>query len=409
MFKLALRNILRSRRRTLLTLLSLGGGYLLTALQLSVTEGSYDQMLSTYTRDTTGHVQITAEGYVETPRLYDSLSLNDADLSELEAQPNVVAVTPRIESSALAYGETKSFPVDVVGIDPQREAGLSFLADKLRAGTYLTDQPDTDGYFAAMIGAQVARQLSVGVGDELVLVSQGADGSLANDLYRVSAIVGTIDSAESRRVVLPLRAAQQFYAMPGKVHRLIVLGRDYRRAPQLAEQLDGWAGQHWDDTDVGATSWQVVAADFYRTMEADKSGGQVTMVILIFLVCVGVLNTILMSVMERTGEFGVLKAIGTSPGRLFRLIMLEAGLLAILACLLALILVLPINAWFTWVGLEIEPIEFSGVLFTRYAGQMSFYVFAQPALLIVVATLIAALWPAWRAARLVPVEAMRRL
>lgn len=408
MLKLALRNILRSRRRTILTLLSLGGGYLLTALQLSVTEGSYDQMLSTYTRDTTGHVQITAEGYVETPRLYDSLSVSESDLDELETQPAVVAVTPRIESSALAYGETKSFPVELVGIDPQREAAVSFLADKVKTGTYLTAQPDAEGYFSAMIGAQVARQLALGVGDELVLVSQGADGSLANDLYRVSAIIGSIDSAESRRVMLPLRAAQQFYAMPGKAHRLIVLGHDYRRAPQLAEQLDAWAGQHWREA-VEASSWQVVAADFYRTMEADKSGGQVTMVILIFLVCVGVLNTILMSVMERTGEFGVLKAIGTSPGRLFRLIMLEAALLAILACLLALILLLPINAWFSWVGLDIEPIEFSGVLFTRYAGQMSLYVFVQPALLILMATLMVALWPAWRAARLVPVEAMRRL
>lgn len=409
MLKLALRNILRSRRRTVLTLLSLGGGYVLTALQLSVTEGSYDQMLSTFTRDTTGHVQITAEGYVDTPRLYDSLAVTESDLIELAQQPNVRKVTPRIESSALAYGETQSFPVEVVGIDPQREAGLSFLADKVKAGSYFAAQPDAEGYFSAMIGAQVARQLRLGVGDELVLVSQGADGSLANDLYQVSAIIGSIDSAESRRVVLPLLAAQQFYAMPGQVHRLIVLGNDYRRAPQLADQLHDWARQHWPDSAVEASSWQVVAADFYRTMQADKSGGQVTMVILIFLVCVGVLNTILMSVLERTGEFGVLKAIGTSPGRLFRLIMLEAGLLAVIACVLSLILLLPLNAWFTWVGLDIEPIEFSGVLFTRYSGQMSFYVFVQPALLILVATLVVALWPAWRAARLVPVEAMRSL
>lgn len=407
MLKLALRNILRSRRRTILTLLSLGGCYLLTALQLSVTEGSYDQMLSTYTRDTTGHVQITAAGYVDTPRLYDSLGVAASILDELDAQPGVVAVAPRIESSALAYGDSKSLPVEVVGIDPQREAALSFLADKIKAGRYLTDQADADGYFAAMIGAQVARQLALGVGDELVLVSQGADGSLANDLYRISAIVGTIDSAESRRVMLPLSAAQQFYAMPAKVHRLLILADDYRQATQLAAQLNDWAQQQWPDAE--ASSWQVVAADFYRTMAADKSGGQVTMVILIFLVCVGVLNTILMSVMERTGEFGVLKAIGTSPGRLFRLIMLEAGLLAIIACLLALVLLLPINAWFSWVGLAIEPIEFSGVLFTRYLGQMSFYVFVQPALMVLIATLVVALWPAWRAARLIPVEAMRQL
>lgn len=409
MLTLALRNVLRNRRRTLLTLLSLGGGYALMVLQLSVTEGSYDQMLSGYTRDTSGHVQITTAGYVQTPRLYDSLSVRDADLNALSQQPGVVAVTARIESSALAYGDTQSFPVEVVGIDPAREAELSYLTDKLNRGRYFDAAPDAEGYFSAMIGTTVARQLKLDIGDELVLVSQGADGSLANDLYTISAIVGTAESVEARRVYLPLRAAQLFYAMPGKAHRLIVLGEDYRRAPALAEQLTPWAQSHWPDIEVEANSWQVVAADFYRTMQADKSGGQVTMVILVILVCVGVLNTILMSVMERTGEFGVLKAIGTAPGRLFRLILLEAGLLAILACLAALVLIVPINAWFTWVGLDIEPIEFSGLVFTRYVGQMSFYVFAQPALLIVVATLVVAIWPAWRAARLVPVEAMRSL
>lgn len=409
MLKLALRNVLRNRRRTLLTLLSLGGGYALMVLQLSVTEGSYDQMLGTYTRDTTGHVQITATGYVDTPRLYDSLAVNDADLNALSQQSGVVAVTPRIESSALAYGETQSFPVEVLGIDPAREAALSYLTDKISQGDYFNAAPDAEGYFTAMIGVTVARQLKLGVGDELVLVSQGADGSLANDLYRISAIVGSGDSAEARRVYLPLPAAQLFYAMPGRVHRVIVLGNDYRRAAQLADRLNGWAQTQWPAADVEATSWQVVAADFYRTMQADKSGGQVTMIILVFLVCVGVLNTILMSVMERTGEFGVLKAIGTAPGRLFRLILLEAALLALMACVVAALIILPINAWFTWVGLEIEPIEFSGLLFTRYVGQMSLYVFVQPALLVIVATLFVALWPAWRAARLVPVEAMQKL
>lgn len=407
MLKLALRNVLRNRRRTVLTLLSLGGGYALMVLQLSVTEGSYDQMLGTYTRDTTGHVQITAAGYVETPRLYDSLKLTSADLDALTQVQGVMAVTPRIESSALAYGESQSFPVEVLGIDPEREAQLSYLSDKISQGDYFSARPDSDGYFTAMIGITVARQLKLGVGDELILVSQGADGSLANDLYRITAIIGSGESAEARRVYLPLAAAQQFYAMPGRVHRLIVLGNDYRRASQLATRLNDWAQQRWPDAD--ASSWQVVAADFYRTMQADKSGGQVTMYILVFLVCVGVLNTILMSVMERTGEFGVLKAIGTAPGRLFRLILLEAAVLALLACVLAMVIVLPINAWFTWVGLEIEPIEFSGLVFTRYVGQMSWYVFMQPAALVVIATLIVALWPAWRAARLVPVEAMQKL
>lgn len=410
MLKLAFRNILRNRRRTILTILSMFGGYVLMSVQLSVTEGSYDQMLDFYTRDTTGHVQITARNYVERPTLYKSVPVSREILTDLSNQPGVQAVTARIESSALAYGETRSFPVEVKGVHPRREANLSYLAEKVSEGEYLSDEPDSDGYFPAMLGAQAARQLDLGVGDELVLISQGADGSLANDLYRISAILGQPEDAEARWVVLPLAAAQSFFVMPGEAHRLIVLGRDFHQAQALETQLRNWIDNRWPDRDYQATSWQQVAKDFYRTMQADKEGGKVMLYILVFLVCIGVLNTVLMSVMERTGEFGVLKAIGTSPSRLFSLIVLETLLLAVIACGLGVLVAWPINAWFTAVGIEMaEPMEISGIVFSHYKGQLSLYVFAYPAAVILFAAVIIALMPGLRAARIVPVDAMRTL
>jgi len=410
MLKLAFRNILRNRRRTILTILSMFGGYVLMSVQLSVTEGSYDQMLEFYTKDTTGHVQITAPGYVERPTLYKSVPVSDDIMTVLGDQPGVQAVTARIESSALAYGETKSFPVEVKGVDPGREADLSYLVDKVSKGDYLTGEPDSEGYYDAMIGAQAARQLNLGIGDELVLISQGADGSLANDLYRISAILGESEDAEARWVVLPLQAAQAFYVMPGEAHRLIVLGRNHHQARTLETELQNWVDHQWPEDDYRATAWQEVAKDFYRTMQADKEGGQVTLYILVFLVCIGVLNTVLMSVMERTGEFGVLKAIGTSPSRLFWLIVLETLLLAFTACVIGVLAAWPINAWFTAVGIQMaEPMEISGIVFSHYKGQLSLYVFAYPAVVILLAAVIIALMPGLRAARIVPVDAMRTL
>lgn len=406
MLKLAFRNILRNRRRTLLTVLSMAGGYLLVAVQLSVTEGSYDQVLDFYTRDTTGHVQVTVEGYIETPTLYKAFELTDSLLQVITSVPGVQAVTPRIESSALGYGESRSFPVNVWGVDPEREAAISYLEDKVSTGHYLTSEPDAEGYAGVMIGAQVARQLSLGVGDELILVSQGADGSLANDLYRVQAILGQAGDAEERWVVMPLAAAQSFYVLPGEVHRLVILGTDYSDAQRLSQRIETAIKA----SELAVSPWQTVANEFYKTMTADKEGGMITLYVIIFLVCIGVLNTVLMSVLERTGEFGVLKAIGTSPARLFSLIVMETLLLGIIACVLGGLLALPVNLWFTLQGIALaEPMEISGIVFSHYRGQMSTYVFGFPMVVILIAAFLIAIMPGIRAARIVPVDAMRTL
>lgn len=407
MFKLAFRNLLRNRRRTVLTLLSMLGGYLLVALLNSVEEGSYDQVLNYFTRDVTGHVQIIAPGFIERPNLYRTVPANESLLNQLAEQSGVEAVTARLESSALAYGEEKSFPVAVTGIHPEREAQLSLLTEKLTAGEYLTSTVDADGLYSAMIGHMVARQLSLTLGDELVLISQGADGSLANDLYRVVAIVGDADSAEARQVFLPLVAAQAFFVLPERAHRILIVGTDYRRASALSNQLALWA-ENTPLAEAETAPWQEVARDFYETMEADREGSVFASYVLIFLVCVGVLNTVLMSVMERTREFGVLKAIGTSPLRLFSLILLETQLLAFIACAIGFLIAFPANLWLTQVGFEMgEAIEVSGILFSHYRGQMSVHVFTFPAMVIIGAAFLVALPPGLRAARLTPIEAMR--
>ncbi|MFC3852906.1 ABC transporter permease [Salinispirillum marinum] len=410
MWVLALRNILRNRRRTILTLLSMSGGYLLVSVMYSLNEGSYDQVLQYFTRDTTGHVQLTAPGYIERPNLYRTVAVSADGLSSLAALPEVHSVSARIESGALAYGEEKSLPVEVKGLIPEREAELSYLAEKITAGRYFTDQLTPDGLYEAMIGALTARQLNLSVGDDIVLLSQGADGSMANDLYRVTGILGDADAAESRWVVLPLQAAQAFFVLPEQAHRWLVVGEDYRRSEQVQQAVDTWvAGAGFTDPVVVST-WQEVAREFYELMEADKEGGMFASYILIFLVCVGVLNTVLMSVMERTGEFGVLKAIGTPPQRIFSLIVLETLLLALLGCGIGFLLAFPLNLWMSLVGVALaEPIDISGIVFSHYRGQMSLTVFLMPAQIIFVAAVLISLLPAWRASRLVPVDAMRAL
>lgn len=407
MLKLAFRNILRNKRRTLLTMLSMFGGYFLLVISISMQEGSYEQVIDFFTRNNTGHVQISAVGYQERPTLYKTVTATDEFYQELMVQPNVLAATPRIVSGALAYGDSKSFPVQVTGIDIEKEKDISFLTDKVKQGEFFVSQPDSDGYYQAMIGASVAQQLQVGVGDEMVLISQGADGSIANDIYLVSAIVGTKDGLESRMVYLPLSAAQSFFTLPNKAHYWVVMTDDYHQAAALADQLNQWLV---DNDDLEANSWQVVSKEFYDTMMADIKGGYVSYYIIVFLVCIGVLNTVLMSVMERTGEFGVLKAVGTSPKRLFALIVLETLMLSGISCIVGFIAVVPLNYYLATTGYALPTAyDISGVIMDKMVGLWNVSVFLQPAVIVLVATAVISVFPALRAARIVPVDAIRNL
>ncbi len=407
MLKLAFRNILRNKRRTLLTMLSMFGGYFLLVLSFSIQFGSYEQVIKFFTRDSTGHAQISEVGYQDKPTLYAAVPATDEFYQQLMAQPGVTQATSRIVSSALAYGDSKSFPVRVLGIDVDKEADMTFLKEKVKQGRYFNAQPDADDYYEVMIGASVALQLQVTIGDEIILISQGADGSIANDLYLVVGIIGTKDGQEARDVYMPLAAAQDFFVMPGQSHYWAVLTDNYKEGTALAAELDQWLV---DQKKLEAVSWQVVADEFYRTMKADIDGGYVAYYIIIFLVCIGVLNTVLMSVMERTGEFGVLKAIGTSPRRLFALIVIETLLLAGISCLAGFILVMPFNYYVASVGFALpNPMEVSGVMMSHMQGLWNVSVFLEPALIVLGSAAFISIFPALRAARIVPIKAMRSL
>jgi ABC-type lipoprotein release transport system permease subunit len=409
MLKLAFRNILRNKRRTILTVLSMLGGYFLLVLSISVQNGSYDQVIDFFTKDSTGHAQIVEKGYLERPTLYKSVPATDAFYKQLMAIDPVTHAMPRIVSGALAYGETKSFPVQVLGVDVNKEAQASFLTEKVKQGRYFSAQKNEDGYFEVMIGAAVARQLSVSIGDELILISQGTDGSMANDLYLVAGIVGSTDGADTRNVYMPLAAAQDFYVMFNKAHYWVVLTDSFASSDKLTDDLNTWLTSE-SQTKLEAASWKVVSKEFYNAMTADIEGGYISYYIIVLLICIGVLNTVLMSVLERTGEFGVLKAIGTSGRRIFLLIVIETLMLAAISCLGGFILSLPINYYLATVGIALpEPIEFSGVTMSHMQGLWNVSVFIEPALIIIGSAALVSIFPARRAAKIVPVEAMRSL
>jgi ABC-type lipoprotein release transport system permease subunit len=153
--------------------------------------------------------------------------------------------------------------------------------------------------------------------------------------------------------------------------------------------------------------WERVELTFYKTMQADREAMFVTLGIVVFIVCIGVLNTVLMSVLERTREFGVLKAIGTRPGRIAWMVLTENAILSGLSCLLGLFLALPIVGFMTIVGFELaEPMDVGGVLMSHVRGEFSLRIFAVPFALVVTTAVLVSIPPGIRAARILPIQAL---
>ena len=405
-FKLAIRNVLRNRHRSLLTTLSMGGGFFLLCTMISLTEGSYSNMIDIFTCDQVGHVQIHKGDYLTRPSLYKTFDANSL-IKELKQDPNILAIAPRIFSPALAYGKDKTYPASIVGIDPMLEAGTTRLENKITQGEYLDNNTTAEGYFPAMIGFSLAKNLDLTIGDELVLISQGIDGSIANDIFVISAIVGNANSNERTKVFLSIPAIASFLSTPedlSTVHELVIALEHQNQAMPFANK---WQ-EKLSSSGISVDPWQVVESAFYSGMQADKSGNYISLGIIIFIISIGVLNTVLMGTLERTREFGVLKAIGTQPSIVFSMIMLESFLLALSSCVLGFLFALPMVYWLSTGGLSMpEPIDMGGVMFDSILAELTPFSVLAPFAVIIGMTLLVSLIPAIRAAKISPLQALQ--
>lgn len=400
--KLAFRNILRQRRRSILTALSMSGGYVLCVLSFSLVDGSYSNVIRIFTEDQTGHVQIHKDDYVKRAKIYKTIDDQAAVREVLDRHEEVVSYAPRVYAPALSYAGDHNSPVQVVGIAPEMEARTSRVEQKLREGNWLVTTPGPEGYYGALIGRGVAEALDIGLGDEIILISQGADGSIANDIYLVNGIVGTRTSTDRLSVYLPLMAAQEFLTLQGRVHEYAIVLEDIDDAREVAAELQAELPR------LTVSPWQVVRETFYKTMESDKRGNRFTLGVVLFIVFIGVLNTVLMSVLERTREFGVLKAIGSRPLKILSLITLETLILACMSLAVGIVIAIPVIAFFTLRGIEMpEPVDLGGVQFSFMTGAFNFEVFAVPILIILFYALVVSIPPGIRAARVSPTAAMR--
>jgi len=401
MSKMALRNIFRQKRRTLLTTLTMFGGFVLTMIAIGISDGSFNGMIDKFTRNGMGHIQVHAKGYLDKPSLHKVIPDYLAAGAKIGRAPDVEAWAPHVFSAGLASAGDKTAAAVLTGIDPVLENKALNFDKKIYEGRPLAASPSKE----AAIGRGLAKILKAKLGDDLVFVTQGADGSLANERYR---LVGLIDSgneiADRSSLVLHISDAQELLVLEGRAHEIAVVVPNLNRVSRTVPKVEAALS----DPLLSIEPWQEFARSFYMVMQAEKKEDQVMLIIIFVIVAIGVLNTTLMSVLERRREHGLLKALGTRPGRLFRTIMHEVLLMAFGSIVIGSAVGTAVNLYLSRHGFKFsQPFTFGGMVYDTITVEISARCYTVPTLLVLAAACVVAVYPALKASRTDPARSIR--
>jgi ABC-type lipoprotein release transport system permease subunit len=400
----AFRNLWRNRRRTLLTLSAMVVSAALLILALGVFSGMFRDMLASATEQYHGHLVLARDAYHERRDLFAHLPEEIVHQSLLADDPDIIGRSPRLRSFGLISRRESSQPVEVMGVIPRMEQQVTSLQNQIVAGRYLPADQDN----AAVIGQGLARKLDVQPGDELVFVTQAADGSIGNDVLIVQGIFATGDSRHDNNLILaPLPWVQKVLVLPGRIHEVAMTLADPMRAAAVADRLN----RHMPE-DVTVLDWGTLLPEMREVIAAYDVSRMIIVTILYLATGLGILNTFFMSVMERTREFGILMAQGMRPWTIRSLVLLETLMLGGIALVIGIFCGAGMTFYMQQVGIDlagyITPVTYAGgTILPRLHAVFETGNFLVPAGMLLLISLLAGFLPANRAARLDPVQAVR--
>jgi len=379
---------------------------MLLVFMLSFQFGSYDTMINTAVKIHTGHVQVQAEGYRDKMDIRLVVPNPGAVDDVIKDIPGIEAYTSRANAFSLVSSSDRTYGVLLTGIDPEREAKVSTLKKLVQRGEYLA-QEDTD---MALVGELLARNLKVDIGDELVALGQGRDGSVAASVLKVKGIFSSgEDKFDRNSVQMPLGYFQDVFSMRGAVHEMVVLGRSLEDVKKIKKELGAGVRSIDNDGNLVVLDWMELMPGIVQSIKLDLVSGLIMYVILIVVVAFSILNTFLMAIFERTREFGVLMAIGMTPGRLMKSLFLESATITLIGIILGIIS----GGMITWYY-QVHGILISGAseLLSQYGlpermyPQLSVLSVSIGAGIVLIITILTAIYPVLKVRRLRPVEAM---
>ena len=402
--RLAWRNLWRQPRRTWLTTGAMVFSNTLLVFMISLQFGMYGLMIDNTLQVFTGHMQVQAPGYNDDQKMRQVVPDVAVLAEDLRNALGSDTIAARGWAFGLVSSEERSYGVGVYGVEPDFEPGVSNIPGLVKEGRFLDDAEAME----IVIGSVLARNLRVGVGDELTLLGSGLDGSFAATIAEVVGIFESgVPDIDRNIAEMPLGAFQDVFYMEGAGHQVVLFADSLRDAPLLQDRVETLLP---GDEDLVVQDWDALQPGLKQAIQADMSSAFFMYGILVILVAFSVLNTQLMSVLERTHEFGIVMALGLRPGRLGRLVMLETALMGLIGLVLGAIAGSIVTSWFTANGLAIPGMEEMAIQFNlppRMYPQVNLLTALVGPAVVFLFTLLAAVYPALRLHKLHVVDAMR--
>lgn len=401
LISMAWRNIWRNTRRTVITVFAVVFAVTIAVFSWCIALGEHEQMINDALRILPGHIQVHAKGYWEDKTIYNSFEPPGALVAALSADERVAAVTTRLSVDCLISSDSNTSGVVLVGVEPKTE--FSEIRNKIIEGEFL---PPGDTK-SIVVGESLANNLNVSVGDELVILTQAYDGSIGALIFTLSGIFRGGSMEFDRGIALVnIDAAQYLLSMPGLVTELTIMLKQERDTDTVTREIIA----QLDPQTHEVMPWQALIPDLVQFVELDNIFGYIYYLMILIVVIFGIMNTILMAVMERYREFGVMMALGTRPKQIVSLILAESVMIALVGIVIGNILGFAVSYYYTQVPIDLsaysKSMESFGIDPLLYAKIYPF-VFYVTDLIILSATLLSAVYPAVKASRLSPVRALR--
>ena len=402
--RLAWRNLWRHKRRTWITVGAMIFSNLLLVFMISLQFGSYEMMIDNTLKAYTGHLQIQAKGYNDDPKIRNSFDGIVSLANQVRQQAGTNRVAARGIAFAMTSSEQRSYGLQIVGVEPTFEPNVSSLPGLITRGAYFSGMNAEE----IVIGSVLARNLRVSVGDELTLLGSGRDGSFAAGVVTVKGIFDSgMTELDRSMAQVPLGYFQSLFSMPGQGHAIVVDAEEIGLVPELQSRLQTIIASR---SELVVLDWTLLQPGLKQAIQADMTSAWFMYAVLIVLVAFSVLNTQLMSVLERTREFGVMMALGFKPRRLGGLVVMETVLISALGLVIGVMLGYALTYYLSLVGFSYPGMDQMAARFNlpdrMYPSISPLSLFLGPGIVFIFSVLASA-YPAARLFFLQPVSAMR--
>ena len=402
-FKLAWKNLWRNRSRTVITVSAIFFAVILSTAAESLSRGVFDNLVKNIVSFYTGYIQVHKAGYQDEQILDNSFEQLSSLESKIQSQHNTTAITPRLESFALASSEELTKGCMVVGIDPQRENKITLLESKLIQGSYINDSDRS-----VLLAEGLAVRMNLKLNDTIVLIGQGYHGSTAAGKYPIKGILHFGSPQLNDRILyMPLSLAQELFSAEGMITSYIVSIQDDEELYSGASAIKRSIGKEYE-----VMTWEEILPDIKQHISSDTRSMKVIQGILYLLICFGIFSTLLMMMLERKFEMGMLVAIGMKKSKMVLLFVIESVLTVFVGCLAGIIASIPLIFY-----LNRHPIRMGGETaeaYERFGFEAVFptstdsNIFISQAIMVLIIGLALSIYPVIKVIRLDPVIAMKR-